>query len=118
MLEEKIVALTAEIVKLRQALEKSGTGEAAPAAAAAKKPVAVAKPKKVEPAHDADEVGTAMRAASKLSAEDKTAVRAHIAEAGCADLAELLTKPELFDAAFEFADGLLNAGGGEDDDDV
>lgn len=109
MLEEKIETLTKEVVALRQAIEANGTGKAAPAKGAA-------KAKAVEPDHDADEVGTTMRKAAK---KDKPAVQKYIKSKKCADLAELLTKPELFDAAFEFAEGILEAPEEpEEDDDV
>lgn len=135
MLEEKIETLTKEVVKLRQVLEANGTGSAAPAtkAKAKAKPSddeddddaedetpakkapakkAPAKRKEPEPEHDADEVGTIMRKAAK---EDKPAVKKFIAKQKCADLAELLTKPSLFDAAYAFAEGVLDA---DDDDDA
>lgn len=121
MLEEKIETLTKEVVALRQAIEKNGTGSAgkaatdkAPAAekAAAKK--APAKKKAVEPEHDADETGAIFRKAAK---EDKPACRKYLKSVGCADLAELLTQPELFDAAYEFAETLLEGDDGDDDDD-
>lgn len=116
MLEEKIETLTKEVVALRQAIEANGTGGGKAAATAdkapAKKPAAK---KKVEPEHDADEVGATMRKAAK---KDKPAVQKYIKKQDCEDLAELLTKPELFDAAFDFAEGILNAEEEEDDDDV
>lgn len=110
MLEEKIEALTKEVVALRQVMEAGG----APAAgkAPAKKPAAK---KAVEPEHDADEVGATMRKAAK---KDKPAVQKYIKKQECEDLAELLTKPELFDAAFEFATGILEAEAEDEDDDV
>jgi hypothetical protein len=115
MLEEKIVALTTEVVALRKAIEANGTGGAKPAtakAAAAEKPAAKkpAAKKKVEPEHDADETGALFRKAAK---EDKPACRKYLKSVDCADLAELLTKPELFDGAYEFAETLL---AGDDDD--
>lgn len=121
MLEEKIETLTKEVVALRQAIEKNGTGSTAKAAtdkapaaekAAAKK--APAKKKAVEPEHDADETGAIFRKAAK---EDKPACRKYLKSVGCADLAELLTQPELFDAAYEFAETLLEGDEGDDDDD-
>lgn len=131
MLEEKIDVLTKEIVALRKAIE----GGAAPAAAAksAGKPKAApadeeeeeapkpkrgrkpaAKPKADEPEHDADEVGSAMRKAAKL---DKVKIKKYIGKQGCEDLAELLTQPELFDAAYEYAQSILEAEAEEDDED-
>ena len=119
MLEEKIETLTKEVVALRQAIEKNGTGstaaKAAPAAekatAAKKKPAAK---KAVEPEHDADETGAIFRKAAK---EDKPACRKYLKSVGCADLAELLTQPELFDAAYEFAETMLEGDDDGDDDD-
>lgn len=110
MLEEKVETLTKEIIALRQAIEASG-GKAA----AGKPATAKAKPAEVEPEHDADEVGTTMRKAAK---KDKPAVQKYIKAKKCADLAELLTKPALFDDAFTFAEGILEAEEPEDDDDV
>lgn len=120
MLEEKIETLTKEVVALRQVIEKAGLGGAAKAGAtkedtaAAKK--APAKKAKVEPKHDADETGAIFRKAAK---EDKPACRKYLKSVGCADLAELLTKPELFDTAYEFAETLLEGDDddGDDDDD-
>lgn len=115
MLEEKIETLTKEVVKLRQAIEANGTGGGASADKATTKPAAKkpAAKKAVEPEHDADEVGSAMRKAAKI---DKPAVQKYIKKQDCADLAELLTQPELFDAAYDFADGILEAGNDDDDD--
>jgi hypothetical protein len=96
MLEEKLDTLTKEIVALRQAIEANGTGGAA-ATTTVKK------------------TGAAMRKAAK---KDKPAVQAYIKKAKCADLAELLTKPALFDKAFEFAQGIIDAPEADDDDDV
>lgn len=146
MLEEKLDALTKEVVALRKAIEASGLGAVAKDTSSAAKTKAKAKPaedddddgeedapkktpakrgaaaakgraKKVEPEHDEDEVSAIMRKAAK---EDKPAVRKYIAKVGCADLAELLTKPELYDAAYDFAEGILDADDedGDDDDDV
>lgn len=116
MLEEKIEALTKEVIALRQALTAGGA--AAPAAAEKKttgrKPAAAKKAP--EPEHDEDEVGAAMRKAAK---KDKPAIQKYIKKQGCADLAELLTKPELYDEAFDFAQGVLDAPEeDEDEDDV
>jgi hypothetical protein len=121
MIEEKLVALTTEVVSLRKAIEANtaaagGAKPAAAKAAAAEKPAA-AKPKAkkaVEPEHDADETGTIFRKAAK---EDKPACRKYLKSVECADLAELLTKPELFDAAYAFAEELLGAEADDADDD-
>lgn len=111
MLEEKLDTLTKEIVALRQTIEANG-GAAAPAAA--KKTTATKKKEEpVEPEHDADEVGAVMRKAAK---KDKPAVLKHIKSTKSADLADMLTKPETYDAAFEFAQGILDAPDDEDDD--
>lgn len=144
MLEEKIEALTKEVVALRQAIEKTGTAagtkaaeKAAPAKKAATKKVAdddddddddadeapakksaakksAAKKKAVEPEHDEDEVGAIFRKAAKA---DKPKCKKYLAKVDCEDLAELLTKPELYDAAYEFAESVLEADDDEGDDD-
>lgn len=127
MLEEKVEALTGEIVALRKTLEKalpgltsgaSGGGDTEDKPAAKKAAPKKAAPKKaaVEPTHDADEVAAIMRRAAKEV--DKAAVQTYIAEQECADLAELLTKPELFDAAYEFAQGQLGEEDGDGDEDI
>lgn len=111
MLEEKLDTLTKEVVLLRQAIEANGTGGAA--APVKKAPAKAAA--KAEPEHDEDETGAAMRKAAK---KDKPAVQKYIKGKKCADLAELLTKPELFDGAFEFAQGIIDAPEVDEDDDV
>lgn len=145
MLEEKIEALTKEVVALRQAIEKTGTAagtktaeKAAPAKKASAKAAAAdddddddddadeapakkapakkapAKKKAAEPEHDEDEVGSIFRKAAKI---DKPKCKKYLAKVECEDLAELLTKPELYDAAFEFAEGIIEADDDDDDDD-
>lgn len=104
MLEEKIETLTKEVVALRQAIEKNGTGKAVAAEEA--KPTRKRAPakKKDEPEHDQDEVGAIFRKAAK---EDIKACRAYLKKQKCDDLADLLTKPEEYDAAFTFAESIL-----------
>lgn len=131
MLEEKIEALTKEVVALRQALEGKGSAAGTKAAEKAKpaakakakaeadededdedtKPKSRGKAKAAAPEHDEDEVGAIFRKAAK---KDKPACKKFLTKKGCEDLAELLTQPELFDQAYEFAEGVLEA---EDDDD-
>ena len=128
MLEEKLDTLTKEVVALRQAIEKNGTGGAAPAAKAKpkasadddedapKKPAAKkAAPKKkaVEPDHDQDEVGAIFRKAAKI---DKPKCKKYLGKVDCEDLAELLTKPELYDAAYDFAEAIIDAEEEEEED--
>lgn len=138
MLEEKVEALTKEIVALRQAFEKNGTAagtkaaeKAKPAAKGKAKPAAddddddddddtppKTKPKakakaKAEPEHDEDETGAMFRKAAKI---DKPKCKKYLAKVECEDLAELLTQPELFDAAFAFAEGIVDAEDEDDDD--
>lgn len=132
MLEEKIDALVKETVALRLAVEANtaALGGKAPAkAAAGKKPAAdddgdedegkktppkkpAAKPKADEPEHDEDEVGTIFRKAAKI---DKPRCKKYLGKVDCEDLAELLTKPELYDAAYAFAEKVIEEG---NDDDV
>lgn len=134
MLEEKLDTLTKEIVALRQAIEKGGlsttkTAEKAKPAAKGKakadadadddddddepapKKKAAAKKKAPEPEHDEDEVGAMFRKAAKI---DKPKCKKYLAKVDCEDLAELLTQPELFDAAYDFAEAIVEA---DDDDD-
>lgn len=146
MLEEKLEALTKEVVALRVALEKGGLSatksaeKAKPAAKGKAKAAAEdddddddddadeppakgkgkapakgkGKAKKDEPEHDEDEVGSMFRKAAKI---DKPACKKYLKKVDCEDLAELLTQPELFDAAFEFAEGIVDADNDDDDDD-
>lgn len=139
MLEEKLEALTKEVVALRQVIEKSGLGGAAATKAAEKaKPATKAKTKAKdeddaddedaddedepkakkpagkkkaapEPEHDEDEVGAMFRKAAKI---DKPKCKKYLAKVDCEDLAELLTQPELFDDAYDFAEAIVE----EDDD--
>lgn len=135
MLEEKLDTLTKEIVALRQVIEKGGlagtkaTEKAKPAAKgkakadadaddddeddepAPKKKAAAKKKAAPEPEHDEDEVGAMFRKAAKI---DKPKCKKYLAKVDCEDLAELLTQPELFDAAFDFAEAIVDA---DDDDD-
>lgn len=130
MLEEKIDELTKAVVALRASIEGQG-GAAAAKKPAAKKPAAdddddddapkakpaakaKAKPKAEEPEHDEDEVGAKFRAAAKL---DKPRCKKYLGKVECEDLAELLTKPELFDAAYAFAEKVIAENSGDDDDD-
>lgn len=134
MLEEKLEALTKEVVALRQVIEKAG-GLAPTKAAEKAKPAAKAKAKPAddeddaededdepkakkpaakkkaapEPEHDEDEVGAMFRKAAKI---DKPKCKKYLAKVDCEDLAELLTQPELFDAAYDFAEAIVE----EDDD--
>lgn len=136
MLEEKIENLTKEVVLLRQAIEKGGSSSAAATKAAEKakpapkgkaKPAAdddeddeddapKAKPKgkAKAPKHDEDEVGALFRKAAK---KDKPACKKYLKKVDCEDLAELLTQPELFDAAYAFAESVLEAEDEDEDDD-
>jgi hypothetical protein len=129
MLEEKLDTLTKEVVALRQAIEKNGTGGAAPAANAKPKAAAdddddapkkapakkaPAKKKAVEPDHDQDEVGSIFRKAAKI---DKPKCKKYLGKVDCEDLAELLTKPELYDAAYDFAEAIIEAYEEEEEED-
>ena len=131
MLEEKIDELTKAVVALRASIEGQGGAAAAKKPAAKAKPAAdddddddapkakpaakaKAKPKVEEPEHDEDEVGAKFRAAAKL---DKPRCKKYLGKVECEDLAELLTKPELFDAAYAFAEKVIAENSGDDDDD-
>ncbi len=110
MLEEKIETLTKEIVALRQAIEANGTSGGGSTAKSTSK----STPKEVEPEHDADEVSAIVKKAAK---RDKPAMQAAIKKAKCKDLADVLTKPAVFDAIFAAAEAIVDAPE-EDDDDV
>ena len=114
MLEEKIEALTTEVVALRKAIEANGFGADSGSDATPKK----AAPKKAapKPAHTEDEVAAVMRQAAKDV--DKDAIVEYIKEQGCDDLADLLTKPEMFDAAYEFASDMLPKEEEDDEGDI
>jgi len=125
MLEEKLDTLTKEIVALRKAVEANtaagGGTSGAPAAAAepaADKPKR-GRPAKAEPTpeHDKDEVEAIIR---RVSAEvGKPAAKKIISDQGAADLADLLTMPAKYDAAFAAAEAALpEAEDGEDDGDI
>lgn len=124
MLEEKIEALTSEVVALRKAIEAGGLGGGSEEAAAGgakggggKGGAKSGGKAKAKPKHDKDEVAAIMRQAAKEVSKPK--VQEYIGEQDCADLAELLTKPELFDAAYEFAEGLIgDSGESEEDEDI
>jgi len=49
---------------------------------------------------------------------DKDAIVEYIKEQGCDDLADLLTKPEMFDAAYEFASDMLPKEEEDDEGDI
>jgi adenylosuccinate synthase len=118
MLEDKIERLTAEIIKLREALEKKagstgeGTGAATADKAAGKK--AAAKKSK----YTAEQVKAAVvKVKDEISKEKAQEI---IKGAGAAGLAELITQTDKFDdvmAACEAAHAEA-AGGDEDDDDL
>jgi len=121
MLEEKIEALTKAVVSLRQSIEANGTGSTSASTKAKAsedddedKPTKATRGRKpkVETKYDADQVGAIIRKLAKVGDDEKDAVKRYIKKQGCADLAELCTKPELFDAAYEWAEKQL----AEDDD--
>lgn len=123
MLEEKLDALTKEMVALRKAIEENTAAGGATAAGKATEDAPKAKrgrPSKkeevVEPEHDADEVETIVR---KVSREvGKPVAQKIIKSFKCDDLADLLTHPEHFDAAYAKAEEALEAPAGDEDDDI
>lgn len=128
MLEEKLDLLTKEIVALRKAVEdntaaggatSSGKGaassdDAAPAKRGRGRPAKEAAP---EPEHDKDEVEALIRKVSKDVG--KPAAVKIIKSFKCDDLADLLSHPEHFDAAFVAAEAALaDDDGGEEEEDI
>jgi hypothetical protein len=126
MLEEKLDLLTKEIVALRKAVEDNTAaggatsgGKAAASGDAEDKPArGRGRPKKEEvtPEHDASEVEELVRRVSREVG--KPAAVKIIKSFKCDDLADLLSHPEHFDAAFDAATEALPAeddSGGDDD---
>lgn len=121
MLEEKLDLLTKEIVALRKAVEENTAAGGATAGGGTSAPAAEKKgrgrPKKeeaVEPEHDKDEVETKIREVSRTVG--KPAAVSIIKSFKCDDLADLLSHPEHFDAAFAKAEAALAEEGGEEED--
>lgn len=126
MLEEKLDLLTKEIVALRKAVEDntaaggatSGSGKAASGddAPAPKRGRGRPAKEEVTPEHSADEVEELVRRVSREVG--KPAAVKIIKSFKCDDLADLLSHPEHFDAAFDAATEALPAeddSGGDDD---
>jgi hypothetical protein len=125
MLEEKLDLLTKEIVALRKAVEDntaaggatSGSGKAASGEEAApKRGRGRPKAEEVTPEHDKEEVEEIVRRVSREVG--KPAAVKIIKSFKCDDLADLLSHPEHFDAAFDAATEALPAeeeAGGDDD---
>jgi hypothetical protein len=139
MLEEKLDLLTKEMVALRKAIEENtaaggataieentaagGATASGKAASAEYAPAAKrgrGRPAKEEPApptHDRDEVETIVRQVSRDVG--KPAAVKIIKSFKCDDLADLLSHPEHFDAAFEAAEAALtDTSGGDEEDDI
>jgi hypothetical protein len=123
MLEEKLDLLTKEIVALRKAVEENtaagGATSGGGSAAAEDKPAGKKRgrpPKEEapEPTHGADEVEEIVRRVSREVG--KPAAVKIIKSFKCDDLADLLSHPEHFDAAYDAAEAALPAEGGEDDE--
>jgi hypothetical protein len=126
MLEEKLDILTKEIVALRKAVEEntaaggatsSGKSSASDDAAAEKPKARRGRPAKEEvvPEHDKDEVEQHIRRVSKEIG--RPAAVKIIKSFKCDDLADLLTHPEHYDAAYEAAEAVLDAPAEDDSGD-
>jgi len=123
MLEEKLDLLTKEIVALRKAVEENTAAGGATAGASGGDEKAAPKKRgrpakeEVTPEHDKDEVETIIRKVSKDIG--RPAAVKIISSFKAADLADLLTHPEHYDAAYEKAEAALaEAEGGEEEDDA
>lgn len=124
MLEEKLDLLTKEIVALRKAVEEntaaggatSGGGSSSDAEPAKKGRGRPKKEEAPEPTHSKDEVEEIVRNVSRTIG--KPAAVKIIKSFKCDDLADLLSHPEHFDAAYDAAETALseNEGGDEEDD--
>lgn len=126
MLEEKLDLLTKEIVALRKAVEEN-TAAGGATSGSASSGGSDEKPKRgrgrpakeeVTPEHDAGEVEAHIRRVSKEIG--RPAAVKIIKSFKCDDLADLLTHPEHFDAAFAAADEALGEGGEDEpaEDDI
>lgn len=102
MLEDKLDALTVQMKRVGDLLEKGGTissdASAKPAAKAGAK--AAAKPK-----HTVEQVKAKILEVKEQHDMDRA--KQVISDAGGDDLADLLTKPNLFDKAFTLAEEAL-----------
>jgi len=133
MIEEKLDLLTKETVALRKAVEANtaalgATGGAPKKAAAASDDSGEDAPKKgrgrpkkeeVAPEHDKDEVDAIIRRVSKEVG--KPVAKKIISDQGADDLADLLTMPAKYDAAFAAAEAALEPEEGdeaEEEDDI
>jgi hypothetical protein len=126
MLEEKLDLLTKEIVSLRKAVEENtaaggatsggkGSAEAEDKPAGKRGRGRPAKEEAPAPEHDKDEVEEIVRRVSREVG--KPAAVKIIKSFKCDDLADLLSHPEHFDAAFTAAEEALGETGGEDNED-
>jgi hypothetical protein len=124
MLEEKLDLLTKEIVALRKAVEENTAAGGATAGAGSSDAADKPKPKRgrpakeeVTPEHDSAEVEAIIRRVSKEVG--RPAAVKIIKSFKADDLADLLTHPEHFDAAYEAAEAALpaedDAGDGDED---
>jgi len=129
MIEEKLDLLTKETVALRKAVEANTAALGATSGTKGKpsdddsgeKPAGKrGRPKKEEPTpeHDKDEVEAIIRRVSKEVG--KPVAKKIISDAGADDLADLLTMPAKYDAAFAAAEAALAEDGdsGEEEDDI
>ncbi len=128
MLEEKLDLLTKEVVALRKAVEANtaaggatSSGKAKPAADdgdaddAPKRGRGRPKKEEAAPEHDASEVEAKIREVSREVG--KPVAKKIITSFKCEDLADLLTRPEHFDAAFAKAEEALAPDEADADDD-
>jgi hypothetical protein len=127
MLEEKLDLLTKEIVALRKAVEENtaaggataGSGKAAAGsddAPAPKRGRGRPAKEEVTPEHDKDEVEEIVRRVSREVG--KPAAVKIIKSFKCDDLADLLSHPEHFDAAFTAAEDALGEEPAAEEDDI
>lgn len=121
MIEEKLDLLTKETVALRKAVEAntaalgatSGSTASGGDAPAAKR----GRPKKEEPTpeHTKEEVDAIIRRVSKEV--DKPVAQKLIRDQGCTDLADLLTQPAKYDAAYAAAEEAIASATAEEEED-
>ncbi len=117
MLEEKIERLTAEVVKLREAIEKSGGSPAASGEKATAGKATAGKATAKKSKFTADQIKAAVIKVKDEVGQD--AAQKVIKDAGAKGLAELITMTDKFDAAMAACEEALTAGedGGDEDGD-
>lgn len=114
MLEEKIDALTVQMKRVADLLEKQGGDKAPASGGTAAKGAAKGAAKAKGPKYSAEQVKAKILEVKEQHDMDRA--KAVISDAGGSDLANLLTQPDKFDEAYRLAEEALAEEGGEGDE--